>query len=262
MKIEVSGKGGSGKSTVSVLLARAMRDQGFRVLLVDGDESNIGLEKLTGIREPLHLLDYLGGKKGFKEKLNQTMLPDNPAGLFSGKQSIDDLPQECIAKAEDGLEMLVIGKIHHIGEGCACPMGVLSKKFLASLETRDKEVILVDAEAGVEHFGRGIVGECDLILGVIDPTAESFHLAEKMAKMASLANKNIRFVLNKVEPEIEAVMMQKLNSAAVIGRIPKDHGIFMESLEGIPLTRTLPEVAAICREIFRDNGAGLKAVER
>jgi len=193
MKIEVSGKGGSGKSTVSVLLARAMRTLGYRVLLVDGDESNIGLE------------------------------------------------------------MLVIGKIHHFGEGCVCPMGVLSKKFLASLETGEKEIVLVDAEAGVEHFGRGIVGECDLILGVVDPTAESFQLADKMARMAARANKKIRFVLNKVEPEIEAVMKQKLTAARVIGMIPKDHLIFMESLEGKALTRILPEVDAISREILMDD---------
>ena len=145
MKIEVSGKGGCGKSTMSVLLARSMRKLGYRVLLVDGDESNIGLEKLTGIAGPTHLLDYLGGKKEFKGMLNQAMMTGNPAGLFSGKQSIDDLQEECIAKSEEGLELLVIGKIHHIGEGCACPMGVLSKKFLASLETAEKEVILVDS---------------------------------------------------------------------------------------------------------------------
>jgi len=250
MKIEVSGKGGCGKSTLSVLLARSMKKLGYRVLLVDGDESNIGLEKLTGISEPMHLLDYLGGKKGFKAMLNQTMMIDNPAGLFSGKQTIDDLPKECIATSEDGLEMLIIGKIHHIGEGCACPMGVLSKKFLASLETGEKEVILVDSEAGVEHFGRGIVGECDLILGVIDPTAESFQLAKKMAKMAAHGDKKIRFVLNKVKPAIEDVMKQQLNTANVIGMIPKDNSIFMESLEGKQLTKTLPEVDAICRKIL------------
>lgn len=249
MKIEVSGKGGCGKSTVSVLLARSMKKMGYRVLLVDGDESNIGLEKLTGIAEPTHLLDYLGGKKEFKAMLNQTMMTGNPAGLFSGKQTIDDLPEECIAKAEDGLEMLVIGKIHHIGEGCACPMGVLSKKFLSSLETGDKEVILVDSEAGVEHFGRNIVGQCDLILGVIDPTAESFHLAKKMTAMASAAGKDICFVLNKVEPSIEEIMKQHLDSATVIGTIPKDNTIFMESLEGKALTKSLPEIDEICRKI-------------
>lgn len=250
MKIEVSGKGGCGKSTLSVLLARSMKKMGYRVLLVDGDESNIGLENLTGISEPMHLMDYLGGKKGFKAKLNQAMMTDNPAGLFSGKQTIDDLPKECIASSIDGVEMLVIGKIHHIGEGCACPMGVLSKKFLASLKTRDKEVILVDSEAGVEHFGRGIVGECDLILGVIDPTAESFQLAKKMEQMAKKADKEIRFVLNKVEPAIEDVMKRQLNSSKVIGMIPKDNTIFMESLEGKQLTKTLPEIDAICRKIF------------
>lgn len=250
MKIEVSGKGGCGKSTLSVLLARSMKEQGYRVLLVDGDESNIGLEKLTGISEPVHLLDYLGGKKGFKAKLNQAVMMDNPAGLFSGKQTIDDLPKECIATSKDGLEMLVIGKIHHMGEGCACPMGVLSKKFLASLETRDKEVILVDSEAGVEHFGRGIVGECDLILGIIDPTAESFQLAKKMSEMAKNGNKSICFVLNKVEPAIEDFMKNQLNASKVIGIIPKDNSIFMESLEGKPLTKNLSEIDAICHNIL------------
>ncbi|MBC2717527.1 MAG: P-loop NTPase [Desulfobacteraceae bacterium] len=250
MKIEVSGKGGCGKSTLSVLMARSMKKLGYRVLLVDGDESNIGIENMTGIAEPMHLLDYLGGKKGFKAKLNQTLMTDNPAGLFSGKQTIDDLPKECIASAEDGVEMLVIGKIHHFGEGCACPMGVLSKKFLASLETGDREVILVDSEAGVEHFGRGIVGECDLIIGVIDPTAESFQLAKKMTQMAANADKEICFVLNKVEPAIEDVMKQQLEPANVIGMIPKDHSIFMESLEGKQLTKTLPEVDEICRKIL------------
>jgi len=250
MKIEVSGKGGCGKSTLSVLLARSMKKLGYRVLLVDGDESNIGLEKLTGIAEPMHLLDYLGGKKEFKAKLNQTMMSDNPAGLFSGKQTLEDLPKECIASSDDGLEMLVIGKIHHIGEGCACPMGVLSKKFLASLETGEKEIILVDSEAGVEHFGRGIVGECDLIIGVIDPTAESFQLAKKMLKMAETGKKNICFILNKVEPSIEEFMKNQLDDAAVIGTIPKDNSIFVESLEGRPLTKTFPEIDDICRKIL------------
>jgi CO dehydrogenase maturation factor len=249
MKIEISGKGGSGKSTVSVLLARSMKKLGYRVLLVDGDESNIGLENLTGVAGPVHLLDYLGGKQGFKARLNQTMAMDNPAGLFSGKQRIDDLPKECISLTEDGVEILVIGKIHHMGEGCACPMGVLSKKFLASLETADNEVVLVDAEAGVEHFGRGIVGECDLIVGVVDPTAESFLLARKMAQMAESGGKAICFILNKVEPEIEDFMKQQLDAATVVGVIPKDHAIFMNSLEGRALSRTLPEIDEICREI-------------
>lgn len=250
MKIAISGKGGSGKSTLSVLMALSFRKLGYRVLLVDADESNVGLESLAGIDSPpVHLLDFLGGKKGFKQKLNQGLSLDNPAGVFSGKQTIRDLPEECVA-ASDGIDFLIIGKIHDFGEGCACPIGVLSKKFLASLDTGPDEVVLVDTEAGVEHFGRGMEAECDRILGVIDPTAESFRLAVKMQTMAASAGRDIGFVLNKVEPSIEAVMRAQLDSARVIGAIPKDDGIFMESLKGRPLTRTLPEVDDICRKFL------------
>jgi CO dehydrogenase maturation factor len=145
--------------------------------------------------------------------------------------------------------MLVIGKIHHFGEGCACPMGILAKKFLASLETSDKEVIIIDSEAGVEHFGRGIIGECDLIVGVVDPTAESFKLAEKMQKMAENAGKEICFVLNKVEPAIEGVMKNQLDGKKLIGAIPKDDTIFIESLEGNKLSKELQEIDEICSKI-------------
>ena len=67
MKIIISGKGGSGKSTMSALLAIALKDLGFSVLLVDADESNEGLHRHLGISYPVPLLDSLGGKKGFRK---------------------------------------------------------------------------------------------------------------------------------------------------------------------------------------------------
>ena len=48
MKIIISGKGGSGKSTLSALLALALKNLGFSVLLVDADESNEGLHHQLG----------------------------------------------------------------------------------------------------------------------------------------------------------------------------------------------------------------------
>jgi len=40
MKISVCGKGGSGKSTIATLLANEALNRGYRVLVVDSDESN------------------------------------------------------------------------------------------------------------------------------------------------------------------------------------------------------------------------------
>nr|MBL0717439.1 P-loop NTPase [Desulfobacterales bacterium] len=39
MKIIICGKGGSGKSTISALIAKGLQDRNFNVVLIDADES-------------------------------------------------------------------------------------------------------------------------------------------------------------------------------------------------------------------------------
>ncbi|KPJ51676.1 MAG: ATP-binding protein, partial [Dehalococcoidia bacterium DG_18] len=48
MKIAVCGKGGSGKSAIVTLLAKGLREKGYKVLVVDSDESNSGLYRMLG----------------------------------------------------------------------------------------------------------------------------------------------------------------------------------------------------------------------
>ncbi|MFP4159145.1 MAG: P-loop NTPase [Desulfobacterales bacterium] len=248
MKILVCGKGGSGKSTLSVMLARAFADMERRVLLVDADESNFGIPHLIGVDAPCDLMESFGGKKGFKEKMN-AKFPDSEEGVFDKKQGISDLAPECVAVA-DGIHVVTIGKIHHFGEGCACPMGILSRKFLSSLTVGENEVVIVDTEAGVEHFGRRVISEADVILGVVDPTAESLRLAEKMAEMAADAQKKIYFVLNKTEHEIESYMTAALPRELVAAKIPKDNEMFMASLQGKPIKKAGKEVSELAAGLF------------
>jgi CO dehydrogenase nickel-insertion accessory protein CooC1 len=68
MKLLICGKGGSGKSTVSVLMARAFQRLGKRVLLVDADESNLGLHRLAGSPSAETLLEAMGGKAGLRSR--------------------------------------------------------------------------------------------------------------------------------------------------------------------------------------------------
>jgi len=235
MKITVSGKGGSGKSTLSVLLARAFNENGSKVLLVDADESNFGLCNLLGVVPPVNLMDTFGGKKGFKKKLNQPLSLDGNA-LFAEKQRIDDLPAQCLAEA-DGIKLLAIGKIHHFGEGCACPMGVLSKKFLAGLELETNDVVIIDTEAGVEHFGRGVDSSIDAILIAVEPSYESMAIARRIKEISSGMRKPFWAVLNKVKSNAVATKLKtdlKKSSIEVIGVIPDDPLIFEASFEGRP----------------------------
>ncbi len=243
MKIIISGKGGSGKSTIAILVAKALKEKGYRVLLIDADESNACLHQLLGIQEQVVLLDNLGGKKAFKKKMNQTFPP--PDDFFYTRTKIDDIPEENITEA-GGIKLLTMGKIHHSGEGCACPIGVLSKKVLSNLEIGDNEVVVIDAEAGVEHFGRGLDTNCDLILGVVDPTFESFTMAGKMLEMAEKAGINISLILNKVDTRVEKAMSEQVDQSRVLVRIPYDEDIFMASLEGKELQGAISEFDNVC----------------
>ena len=248
MKVLICGKGGSGKSTVSALIAKSLKKSGYRVLLVDADESNFGLHRLMGIEPPVNLMENLGGKRGFKEKIKPAFPGESPQGIFPEGMDSEKIPEECISRS-DGIRLLVIGKIHDFGEGCACPMGMLSKMVLSRLSVGDDEIVIIDTEAGVEHFGRRLDAECDLILGVIDPTYESFLLSARMLEMAREAGTEIFFVLNKVEESVAEAMSRNLDQERIIARIPKDDRIFMDSLEGRKLTAEIEGIEDIRRAI-------------
>jgi CO dehydrogenase maturation factor len=246
MKVIISGKGGSGKSTISALIARSLSTHGFNVLLVDADESNFGLQRLLGVDAPVHLMDSFGGKAHFKKN----WMGAASEGLFQDHTRINDLPESCVSQSGD-VKLLIIGKVHTHGEGCACPMGVLSKSVLAKLDVMENEVVVVDAEAGVEHFGRRVDGECDLILGIVDPSYESFMLAKKMEDMAHAAGCEIFFILNKTTPDILADMKNHIAAEKIIAVIPHSNSVFMDSLKGNRLEQELAEIDPIC-ELIKD----------
>jgi ATPase subunit of ABC transporter with duplicated ATPase domains len=68
-KVLVCGRGGSGKSTLVTMLARILGERS-KVLVVDTDESNLGLGKMLGLQVPAEtLMDTLGGKKAVMGEL-------------------------------------------------------------------------------------------------------------------------------------------------------------------------------------------------
>lgn len=252
MKIIVSGKGGSGKSTVSALLAIALKNRSFSVLLIDADESNHGLHRLLGISYPVPLLESLGRKPGFK-KMTASAFPRTLDTVpFKDRIKINEIPNVCISEGE-GIKLVVIGKIHDFGEGCACPMGALSKMFLSKLDLNKNEIVIIDAAAGVEHFGRRIDADCDMILGIVDPTFESFTLIKKMGDMATKAGVDIFYALNKVDEKIRGAMLKHIEQKFVIAEIPYNSDLFIDNLEGRKLKNSCSELEPVCQLIEKFN---------
>jgi len=239
-KIAVCGKGGSGKSTVVALLARALRDRGARVLVVDSDESNPGLYRVLGFdQRPRPLLELVGGKKQVFPTFSNEAAPGE--SLLTRKSfRVADLPGDYVME-RDGIGLVCVGKILQSLEGCACPMGVLSREFLKRLSLQEDEIAVVDMEAGIEHFGRGVEKSIDSVLIVTEPSFDSLELAEKISALAAeVGVKRVWAVLNKIgSQEIASRLRKELEgkSIPVIGSISYEPEIFEAGLEGRPARR-------------------------
>ncbi len=188
MKIAVCGKGGSGKSTVLTLITKSLLNTGKKVVVLDSDESNSSLYWMLGFDSlPLPLMDSLGGKKKVQKKLIERFKD----GFKEPEISIwmeDEITYKSLMPKfvleKQGVKLIQTGKIHQALEGCACPMGVVTREFLKKYRLEPEEVMVIDMEAGIEHFGRGIEQSVDQVLSVIEPSLESISLAEKISELS------------------------------------------------------------------------------
>jgi len=248
MKLLICGKGGSGKSTVSVLMARAFQRMGKRVLLVDADESNLGLHRLAGSPSAETLLEALGGKAGLRSRKQAAFPSTTCPAFYETAFTWEDIPERCVPDAR-GIRLLKIGKIKTFGEGCACPMGGVLRPFLLNFQAGADDRMIVDMAAGVEHFGRSVDAHGDRIIGVIDPSFESFKLARSIVAFARGADTPIAFVLNKADDRMREAIGQFIDPALIWAEIRDQDALFMAGLEGRPIDLKDPEVDALCRRL-------------
>jgi CO dehydrogenase maturation factor len=227
-KLAVCGKGGTGKTTAVALMAGALRELGFSVLVIDLDESNPGLRRMLGFdREPKPLL-AVRGKDPRREKPQEAWFAPN-------EMRIQDIPGEFL-QGDDSLRFLMAGKIEDPFQGCACSLADLARDLVQKLVLGEKEIILIDTEAGVESFGRGVERHVDTVVIMVEPSAESIALAEKISYLADgIGVKKVRAIPNKIPSEkIGQKVAEELEKRKirVMGVLRVDDQISEASLEG------------------------------
>lgn len=262
MRIGIFGKGGSGKSTVAVLLTQALRDHGYHVCLLDADSTNVGLAQSLGFPQaPVPLLDYFGGMVFSGGSV--TCPVDDPVPLKEANIDLDKLPPKYHVE-KNGITLLLAGKIGDKGPGAGCdgPVAKIARDVRIQLE-EEPLVTLVDFKAGFEDSARGAITGLDWVIVVIDPTIAAIEMASDMKAMVArmkaleppatmhlespelvaLANRifveaNIRdvlFILNKVrDTETEEYLRDKLakKDIEVLGVIREDPALSTAWLKG------------------------------
>jgi CO dehydrogenase maturation factor len=225
------------------LLANGLKRRGWKALVVDSDESNTGLHRMLGFSSsPEPLIDFMGGKKKVEYEISvriKSGVPEHLVNIMLRKMSVDEIPSKYVL-AKDGIRLVTVGKILMALEGCACPMGVVSRSFLKGLTLQPDEVAIIDMEAGVEHFGRGIEASVDCVLMVVEPSLDSVEVAERIGNLSNqIRIGDVWAILNKVvSSEIADELTAELRSRGlnVIGTIYYSNEIFESCLKGYPLS--------------------------
>ena len=250
-KIAICGKGGTGKSTIVTLMADALREEGYGVLVIDTDESNPGLYRMLGFdKEPRPLMKLLSRfSLGEPEPETKWIIQD--------EISIQDIPPAYILE-NDSLKFMMVGKIEDPFQGCACSMADVTRDLVGKLILKDKEVVIMDAEAGIESFGRGVERNVDTVLMIVEPSFESVALAEKICYMADgIGVRMVRAILNKIPSEeirgklIEALAQRNISQ---IGTVHLDPAISEAGFEGKALgnSKAKEEIKEIIRRLLNE----------
>jgi CO dehydrogenase maturation factor len=266
MRIGIFGKGGSGKSTLTVLLARALRRREYDVFVVDADSTNVGLARALGLaRSPLPLIDHFGGAVFSGGRV--TCPVDDPTDLPGASLTLESLPSGYHETTPDGIHFMILGKMGSEGAGAGCdgPIAKIARDLRVRSGT-GAAVTLLDFKAGFEDTARGVVTGLDWMVLVIDPTSASLHMATDMKRIISqlrsgalpatehltdralvkIANRlyrnaavqGVSYVLNKVpDDDTEALIRERLDRYEIepIGVLPWDDAIARDWLLEVPL---------------------------
>jgi CO dehydrogenase maturation factor len=209
-KMAVCGKGGTGKSTLVALLANVFRQEGYGVVVMDTDESNPGLPRLLGLGTPATPLSSL------LERFSSGDRKPDASWLEAARISPEGIPREYVVSAPR-LKLLTAGKINDPFQGCACQIADLARDFVQKLNLGNREIMLIDTEAGIESFGRGVERGVDTVLIVVEPSYDSLALVEKIRYLAEgIGISTLYAVLNKIpSPEIEAELREEVEKKGV-----------------------------------------------
>jgi len=210
----ISGKGGVGKTSITVNLGLALRKMEKEVTLVDTDfdASNLGV----------HLGEY-----------------DHPVKIHDVLEEKAD-PEDAIFRHSTGIKVVVASnEINRVEPDTELLRYVLEE---ASWES---DYVLVDCPPGMDSTVEDIIDACDELLIVTTPTKTSATNAAQIIEKAKRMHKPVLGTIvnmSEGDPERELIEreVQKMTESDVVAEIPHDSMMKEALFEGTPLLHHEP----------------------
>jgi len=223
--IAMAGKGGTGKTTTTALLAKyllAKKETPF--LLVDAD-ANANLNELLDLDVGITLGQI---RKELKGEL--------PAHITRDQFMEMKIHQALIE--ETGYDLLVMGQPD--GPGCYCAANQHLAMTMDKLADNYKYII-VDNEAGMEHLSRMNLRSIDYLLVTSDPSARGILTAKRISEIAEPLGLQIKeqyLLVNRAPQPVPPALQEKIDEAVTDtgmklgGIIPSSDTLINQELSG------------------------------
>ncbi len=191
-----------GKTTLAALLSHLAVDQGLQVLAVDADpQENLAFSLGVPPERAYSITPLSRHERYIREKTG--VQPGTGWGQpFTLNPDVSDVVNRFGIRVRAGLNLLVMGSVDRAASGCLCPEHALLASVLRHLKLREEELVILDTQAGVEHFGRALAEGFQHALIVADPTFNALQVAEQSANLAAeLGIPSLHLVVNRVRDE-------------------------------------------------------------
>ncbi len=212
--IVVTGKGGTGKTTIAALLIRALMEKTTETILAVDADPNSNLNQVLGISLKKTVGDIREQLLEEKERLSPEM----------SKESYLEFMVHSSLVESSRFDLLAMGRPE--GPGCYCYVNTLLRKIVLAI-SKNYPLMVIDAEAGLEHLSRRTTGNVDVMLIATDPTARSIETARRIFELSEQLQidfRQIYAVANRVPDALKAVIAQSVEKLGLecVAVIPED----------------------------------------
>jgi CO dehydrogenase maturation factor len=242
--IAISGKGGSGKTTLAAMVIRLLRGRSEKAILAVDADPNSCLGQIMGV-EPTGTIAEI------REKSTGNAVTDRV-------RSFEYNIQQAITEA-DGFDLLTMGRPE--GPGCYCAANNILRTFMDRLSS-SYGFVVIDNEAGMEHLSRRSTNNVDLLCIVTEPTAIGQATAKRISSLVKELPITVRrtgVIWNRTDET------KQLDGIETLGCVPYDKALIEASMQGksvFDLDQNCPAMLALSKIFERQLNLSKSTVQK
>jgi len=238
--IAVAGKGGSGKTSVTSLIIRYLKNNKLEPILAIDADPNANLGESLGLEVKQTIGSIIASFNN--EKINI------PPGMT--KEAYLEYKLNGALVESKGIDLLTMGR----GEGpeCYCYPNLLLRKFADSL-VGNYAYVVMDNEAGMEHLSRRTTQNIDVLLIISDYSVKGIRTVARIRDLVSelkLVVNRQSVLINFAPAKLAPLVSEELARLGIepTALIPEDEQIYKYDLELKPLL-DLPDTSKAVRVV-------------